>query len=144
MTVVAAFLRIVFLIPIGLMVAIGVAVIVYLAAFGFSRDDIWGGPDHLLPVIVFPAFVIAADIARFALLPFLAGIVLSEVFAIRSMLAWTLFGGAIGVAIPLAAYGTAFAFLPPTAAGLCAGFAYWLIAGHGAGLVRSVSGSVPE
>lgn len=38
-----AFLRILFVIPIGFMVAISVAVAVYLAAFGFREQDLWAG-----------------------------------------------------------------------------------------------------
>lgn len=130
-----AFLRILFLIPIGLMAAIASAVVVYLAAFGFTGNDIWDGPNGEIPVILAPAFILLVEISRFALLPFLVGIVVAEIFALRSAILWSLFGGAIGLGIHLAANSTEFAALPPVAAGLVAGFAYWVIAGHGSGLV---------
>ena len=129
-----AFLRIILLIPLGLMAAIASAVVVYLAAFGFTSNDIWDGPNGEIPVILAPAFVLLVEISRYALLPFLVGIVVAEVFALRSAILWTLFGGAIGLGIHLAAKSTEFAALPPVAAGLVAGFAYWVIAGHGSGL----------
>lgn len=132
-----AFLRIILLIPLGLIAAIASAIFVYLAAFGFTENDIWDGPNGEIPVILAPAFILLVQISRFALLPFLAGIVVAEIFALRSAILWSLFGGAIGLGLHLAANSTEFAALPPVAAGLVAGFAYWLIAGHGSGLAAS-------
>ncbi|BCP51540.1 hypothetical protein K32_01570 [Kaistia sp. 32K] len=129
------FLRIILLIPLGLMAAIASAVVVYLAAFGFTANDIWDGPNGEIPVILAPAFVLLVEISRYALLPFVAGIVVAEIFALRSAIQWTLFGGAIGLGMHLAANSTEFAALPPVAAGLVAGFAYWVFAGHGSGTV---------
>lgn len=139
-----AFLRILFLIPIGLMAAISSAIVVYLAAFGFTGNDIWDGPNGEIPVILAPAFILLIEISRFALLPFLVGIVVAEIFALRSAILWSLFGGAIGLGLFLSANSTEFAALPPVAAGLVAGFAYWLIAGHGSGAVARPTSPAPE
>ncbi|MCX5513034.1 hypothetical protein C3941_01860 [Kaistia algarum] len=138
-----AFLRILFLIPIGFMAAIATAIFVYLAAFGFREQDLWGGPGHFIPIIVEPVMILIAGIAQTAALPFLAGIVLSEILAIRSVIAWMIFGGGIGLGVHLFAFPGNTEFLPPLAAGLAAGFAYWLVAGHGAGVNRPIS-SAPE
>lgn len=138
-----AFLRILFLIPIGFMAAIAAAVAVYLAAFGFREADLWGGPFGDVPVIIAPVMVLVAEIAKGCVLPFLAAILLSEIFAIRSALAWMVFGGALGLGAHLFAFPGNDAYLPPLAAGFVAGFVYWLIAGRGAGLQASTS-SAPE
>ena len=134
-----AFLRILFVIPIGFMAAIAVAIGVYLAAFGFREQDLWAGPDHAVPIVLAPVFVLLAGIVQTAALPFLAGIVLSEIFAVRSFIAWALFGGAIGLGVQLFAFPGNTNFLPPLAAGFAAGFAYWLIAGRGAGFAASIA-----
>ena len=138
-----AFLRILFVIPIGLMAAIAVAVAVYLAAFGFREADLWGGPDGSVPVVIAPVLVLLEALAQGALLPFLAAILLSEIFAVRSFLAWTLFGGALGLGLHLFAFPGNYEVLPPLASGFAAGFAYWLIAGRGAG-VRPSTSPAPE
>ncbi|MCX5495684.1 hypothetical protein OSH11_13295 [Kaistia dalseonensis] len=140
----AAFLRIVFLIPIGLIAAIVTAVVVYLAAFGFGGTDLWGGPENAVPVIMGPVVILLANIARYAPLPFLAAIFLSEVLAIRSLILWMLFGGALGLGLHLFGFPGNYALLPPLAAGFAAGFAYWLIAGRGAGSLRGAISRVPE
>ena len=139
-----AFLRILFLIPIGLMAAITAAIPVYLAAFGFTGNDIWAGPDNNVPVILAPVFVLLVEISRFALLPFLASVVAAEIFAIRSPILWSLFGGAIGLGLQLSAGGAEYSVLPPLAAGLVAGFVYWLCAGHGSGMAPRPTSPAPE
>jgi hypothetical protein len=128
-----AFLRIVLLIPIGLIAAILGAVAIYLGSFGFFETASWVGPGGDVSAILGPVFIVLFDISRFALLPFLGGIVVAEMLGVRSMILWTLFGGAIGLAMHLSAYGTDYSAVPPVAAGLVAGFAYWLIAGRLAG-----------
>lgn len=128
-----AFLRIILLIPIGLIAAMLSAVAIYLGSFGFFETDSWVGPNGDISAIVAPVFIVLFDLSRFALLPFLAGIVVAEMLGVRSMIAWTLFGGAIGLALHVSAYGSDYSALPPIAAGLVAGFAYWLIAGRLAG-----------
>lgn len=129
-----AFLRIVLVIPLGLMAAILAAVAVYLLAFGFSTGDFRSQPGAPVPLAAKPALVLTAVIARGALLPFLVAVALTEIAAIRSMIAWVLFGGALGFALQLVGLPGNLALLPPVAAGFAAGFAYWLVAGRGAGL----------
>lgn len=140
------FLRILFLIPIGLIAAILSATAIYLGSFGFFETDSWVGPGGDISAIIGPVIIVLTDITRFALLPFLVGIVVAEIFALRSAILWSLFGGAIGLGMHLSAHGTDYSPLPPVAAGLVAGFAYWVFAGHGSGTVvrsrqeRAVSG----
>lgn len=93
-----------------------------------------GGPTGDLPIFLAPVIVLLAGIAKTCVLPFLAAIVLSEILRIRSAIAWMLFGGALGLGVQLFAFPGNMQLLPPVAAGLAAGFAYWLIAGRGAGL----------
>jgi hypothetical protein len=128
-----AFLRIILLIPIGLIAAMLSAVAIYLGSFGFFDTDSWVGPGGDISAILGPIFIVLFDLSRFALLPFLAGIVVAEMLGVRSMIAWTLFGGAIGLVLHVSAYGSDYSAVPPIAAGLVAGFAYWLIAGRLAG-----------
>lgn len=135
------FLRILFVIPLGLIAAIIAAIVVYLGSFGFFETDSWVGPGGDITAIIGPVIVVLAGITRFAVLPFLVGIVIAEIFALRSVILWSLFGGAIGFGIFLSANSTEFAVLPPLAAGLVAGFAYWVVAGHGSG---TVARAVPE
>ncbi|SHF71110.1 hypothetical protein SAMN02745157_2813 [Kaistia soli DSM 19436] len=139
-----AFLRIILLIPLGLIAAILTAVAVYLLAFGFKPDDFQFAPDGLPPGALAPAFVLTGVLAQGALLPFLVAIAVAEVFTIRSLIAWVLFGGALGFALQLVGLPGNMAFLPPVAAGFAAGFAYWLVAGRGAGLRERVTFRAPE
>ena len=128
-----AFLRIILVIPIGFMAAIATAVVVYLAAFGFREQDLWGGPGGDMPVIFAPVAVLVSGIAASCVIPFLAAIILAEIFAIRSAIAWMIFCGALGLGVHLFAFPGNDQVLPPLAAGFAAGFAYWLVAGRGAG-----------
>ena len=141
-----AFLRIVLLIPIGLIAAILSAVAIYLGSFGFFETASWVGQDGEITAILGPVIIVLYDLTRFALLPFLGGVVVAEMLGIRSMLAWTLFGGAIGLGMHLSVYGTDYSAVPPVAAGLVAGFAYWLIAGRlaGTGFRETPTSSAPE
>ncbi|WEK51645.1 MAG: hypothetical protein P0Y66_06565 [Candidatus Kaistia colombiensis] len=138
------FLRIILLIPIGLMAAIASATAIYLGSFGFFETDSWVGPGGDISAIIGPVFIVLTDITRFALLPFLAGVLVAEIFALRSAILWSLFGGAIGLGMHLSANGTDYSVLPPVAAGLVAGFAYWVIAGHGSGTVARPISPAPE
>lgn len=135
-----AFLRMLFVIPVGFMAAIAVAIGVYLAAFGFGRADLVAGD---VPVIVAPVLVLLGEIARFAMLPFLVAIAASEIFRWRSMIAWTLFGGGLGLALHLFGFPGNYALLPPLAAGFAGGFTYWLIAGQGAGSEAAPASPAP-
>jgi hypothetical protein len=128
-----AFLRIILLIPIGVTASVLGAVAVYLGSFGFFETESWVGPGGDITAIFGPLVIVLYDITRFAVLPFLGGILVAEMLGLRSMLIWTLFGGAIGLAMHLSAYGSDYSVLPPVAAGLVAGFIYWMIAGHLAG-----------
>jgi hypothetical protein len=133
-----AFLRIILVIPLGLIAAILAATAVYLAAFGFPLSDFSATPEGLPPPVLRPALLLTAVIARTALLPFLVAIAASEIFAFRSLLGWLLFGGLLGFGLQLLGFPPELAapssFLPPTAGGIAGAFAYWLIAGRGAGL----------
>lgn len=141
-----AFLRIILLIPIGLIAAMIGAVAIYLGSFGFFETASWVGPGGDISAILGPVFIVLFDLTRFALLPFLGGIVVAEMLGLRSMLVWTLFGGAIGLGMHLAAYGADYSAVPPVAAGLVAGFAYWLIAGRlaGTGFREAPTSPAPE
>jgi len=128
-----AFLRVFFLIPIAYILAVFAATLVLL--IGSTRS---------VPVTdterVVLTFFGAAVVGGFALLPMLLAIVISEAARWRSIVAWVLFGGALGLAgwlLPLSP--------PPdyhldsyvavyVAAGFAGGFVYWLIAGRQAGL----------
>ncbi len=138
-----AFLRIILVIPLGLIAAILVAVGVYLSAFGFSSAD-FSVTDGLPPGALAPAVVLTGIIAKSALLPFLVAIALAEIFAFRSMLGFVLFGGALGLALQLVGLPGNMNLLPSAAAGLSAGFAYWLVAGRGSGLREGVTSRAPE
>ncbi|HWJ73975.1 MAG TPA: hypothetical protein VNX29_12485 [Kaistia sp.] len=138
------FLRIILIIPLGLMAAILVAVAVYLLAFGFNPDDFQFAPDGMPPGALAPAFVLTGILAEGALLPFLVAIAVAEIFAIRSLIAWVLFGGALGFALQLVGLPGNMEFLPPVAAGFSAGFVYWVVAGRGAGLRERATFRAPE
>ena len=139
-----AFLRIILVIPLGLIAAILAAVCVYLFAFGFASTDFNFAPDGVPPGALAPAVVLTGIIARGALLPFLAAIALAEIFALRGLVAWVLFGGALGLLLQLVGLPGSMELLPPVAAGLSAGFAYWLVAGRGSGLRAAVTSHAPE
>jgi hypothetical protein len=141
-----AFLRIILLIPIGMIAAVLSAVAIYLGSFGFFETESWVGPGGDVTAIFGPVIIVLYDITRFAVLPFLGGVVVAELLGVRSMILWTLFGGAIGLGMHLSAYGTDYSAMPPVAAGLVAGFAYWLIAGRlaGTGLGNAPTSPAPE
>jgi hypothetical protein len=141
-----AFLRIILLIPIGVIVAILSAVAIYLGSFEFVETQSWVGPGGDITAFLGPVIIVLCDITRFAVLPFLGGVVVAEMLGWRSMLAWTLFGGAIGLGMHLSVYGTDYSAVPPVAAGLVAGFAYWLIAGRlaGTGFGAAPTSPAPE
>ncbi|MBZ9937055.1 hypothetical protein LB518_12190 [Mesorhizobium sp. BR1-1-16] len=138
------FLRIILVIPLGLMAAILVAVAVYLLAFGFNADDFQFAPDGMPPGALAPAFVLTGILAQGALVPFLVAIAAAEIFAIRSLIAWVLFGGALGFALQLVGLPGNTEFLPRVAAGFSAGFVYWVVAGRGAGLRERAIFRAPE
>ena len=138
-----AFLRIILVIPLGLIAAILTAVCVYLAAFGFSSAD-FRFAEGVPPGALAPALVLTSVIAKGALLPFLVAIALAEITALRSMLAFVLFGGALGLGLQLVGLPGNMNLLPPVAAGLCAGFVYWLVAGRGSGLSERATSRAPE
>ncbi len=139
-----AFLRIILVIPLGLIAAIVAAVAVYLLSFGFAAADFQASAGGLPPDVLAPALVLTAVIAQGALLPFLVAIALAEILALRSMLGWVLFGGALGFALRLIGLPGDMAFLPPVAAGLSGGFAYSLVAGRGSGLFGRATSPAPE
>jgi hypothetical protein len=132
------FLRILFVIPIGFIAAVVASMAVYLAAFGFRPADLLPPPEGGLAPAFFPAWVLLSEMLRFAMAPFLAGIIAAEWLGLRSMLLWTLFGGAIGLVLHLFGFPGDYQLTAPLAAGFAGGFVYWLIAGRGAGSTEPI------
>jgi hypothetical protein len=127
------FLRLILVIPLGIIGAIVTAIAVYLVAFGFPAKDFSAGAYGGLPPVLVPALVLSGVIARWALLPFLVAIAFAEWRRYRQLTGWVLFGGALGCAIQLFGLPGNDALLAPAAAGFAGGFVYFLIAGRGAG-----------
>jgi hypothetical protein len=132
------FLRIFFVIPIGFMAAVIASMALYLATFGFRPADLLPPPEGGLAPAFLPAWVLLSEMLRYAMAPFLAGIIAAEWLGLRSMLLWTLFGGAIGLALHLFGFPGNYHVAPALAAGFVGGFVYWLIAGRGAGSTEPI------
>ena len=128
-----AFLRVFFLIPIAYILAVFAATLVLL--IGSTRTVPLSDTERAILT-----FFGAAVVGGFALLPMLLAIFVSEAARWRSVIAWVLFGGALGL------IGWLLPLNPPSdyhldsyvavyvAAGFAGGFVYWLIAGRQAGL----------
>jgi hypothetical protein len=128
-----AFLRVFFLIPIAYILAVFAATLVLL--IGSTRSVPVTDTERLVLT-----FFGAAVVGGFALLPMLLAIIVSESARWRSIVAWVLFGGALGLV------GWLLPFNPPpdyhldsyvavyVGSGFAGGFVYWLIAGRQAGL----------
>lgn len=127
------FLRLILVIPLGMIGAIVTAIAIYLLAFGFPASDFQTDAYGALPPALEPALVLSGIIARWALLPFLIAIAASEWIGFRSLTGWVLFGGALGCAMQAIGLPESHEWLAPAAAGFAGGFVYFLIAGRGAG-----------
>ncbi|MPZ40544.1 MAG: hypothetical protein GEU95_21345 [Rhizobiales bacterium] len=136
------------LVPLGYFAAgIAATVVVLVAWWQFADAAVGQQPDSpdfavLSAVIGGPLLLIVMLI--YILLPVSIGILISEAFAIRSWvfhvlngvvatwLGWQFFGGEAGTGTP---------FDQPVvviAAGIAAGFAYWVVAGFSAGFYKPV------
>ncbi len=132
----ADLLRLILLVPLAYIAAVIAAAVVI--AFG-AVDTIYGvGSAGTL----FVAGFLIVYVGGVSFLPALLGVVVTELFAVRSVIAYLLVTGVFGyvahLVLPytgpevlLERRGLAFA-----AAGFVAGFTYWLIAGRRAGLAR--------
>lgn len=137
-------------VSIGFIAAVAASIVVVVAGLGVfaSAQQVVTTPDAtgLLPLVVqtMRGATIAPVLATVVWPGWLIAGVLGEVVAARS-LAVHLIGatviavagviGALPVAGPAHVQATA-------AAGLVAGFVYWLVAGHSAGVIRRTAGSV--
>src|SRR5713101_4233432 len=136
------------LVPLGYFVAVvaGTAVIL-IASWKLGPVAVPSDPDaHAVAVfgVVFAAPVLLVMLLSVMWLPGAIGIVISEAFAIRSWMfhagngavaawiGWSLFGYIDDTRVPLNGP------LAVIAAGLAAGFAYWLVAGWSAGFWKPV------
>lgn len=138
----------VLIVPLGAVVAICVAEAVviashwskFLAALAANPN---AGDDAMLTfVFVAPAFFLALSLAAFLmLLPAAIGVVIAEALAIRSWIYHAANGGIsawVGWSLIDKDYGFYDQPALIIAAGLAAGFAYWLIAGWSAGFWKPV------
>jgi len=108
------------------------------------------------PILTIFILTVSAFVAAFAFVPAAVAILVTETFGLRSVILYAVAGGLIGVfcgytlgliepmprfdlAMPL---GTNFELL--AAAGIAAGFVYWLVAGRSAGLWRGGPPSTPN
>ncbi len=127
-----AFLRVFFLIPIAYVLAVFVATLVLL--IGSTRTVPLSDAERVVLT-----FFGAAVVGGFAFLPMLLAIILSESARWRSVIAWVLFGGALGLIgwlvpfSPSADYHLDSYAAVYVGAGFAGGFVYWLIAGRQAG-----------
>jgi hypothetical protein len=139
------------LVPLGALVATGVAVTVLIVAH-HNALTVLAQADPEAQQYWFWAFVMAGPVllmmaslmAVYVLLPAALGVLVSELFAVRSWIYHTANGGVamwIGWSLMADLRGEYRAFGDPTvliAAGLAGGLAYWLIAGWSAGFWKPV------
>lgn len=110
-----------------------------VATFGLYRG--LEGDAAYAGIFAGTAIVAVLLAAKFALTPFAALVVLSEAFAVRSMLVFAVAGLLIAVAFAWVEIGQQVTFddrrlLIAAAAGIVGGFTYWLIAGRSSGAYR--------
>jgi drug/metabolite transporter (DMT)-like permease len=129
-------LRLIFLVPLGYVAAcIAAALMMAFTLFGYQSDD----PAFVIPFTA-SVFILLFWTGAVAFAPAVLAIVLAEIFAWRSVLYYLLVGGAIALlADQVAETHGRFEFADQRiaiflAAGFVGGFAYWLIAGQGAGV----------
>jgi hypothetical protein len=133
------------LVPLGVVVAsVVAAAFILVAEHNAWRAILDADPDAWIDYVVAlagggPGAVPLVPFVLYSLVPALAGVLIAEGFAIRSWLFHAGNGGiatAIGWTVTLGG-GDRYVFVEPqiaVAAGLAAGFAYWIIAGRSAGL----------
>ena len=142
------------LVPLGVCLAMAVAVLVVcLANWNAFAKMIEADPDAAGDVVI--AVVVVGPIVAFGmaaaagatLLPALIGIAVSELLALRSFL-FHVCNGALASLLGwfamqdfLKSYELYGAPTPVVAGGICAGFAYWLVAGWSAGFWKPVFAS---
>ncbi len=128
-----ALLRLLFLVPLGYVAAVlAAALTITVGAVGGPRPDYPG-------LFVIAAVVNTLYVGAAAFVPSAVAIVLSEVFAWRSVFFFLAVGGAMGLAVHEIAFYVGRAEVYETrqilfpAGGFVGGFVYWLIAGMRAG-----------
>jgi hypothetical protein len=101
-----------------------------------------------MPLLTIFIFTVSAFAATFAFVPAVVAVLIAETFALRSIVFYAVAGGAVGLFC-----GYMLGFVEPmpqfqfdmplrtnfellAAAGIAAGFVYWLVAGRNAGLWR--------
>jgi len=138
------FLRLL-LVPLGVVVAsVVAAAFILVAEHNAWRVMLDADPDAWIDYVVAflgggPGALPLVPFAAYSFVPALAGVLIAEGFAIRSWLFHAANGGistAIGWTLAQG-IGDRYVFVAPqiaVAAGLAAGFAYWIIAGRTAGL----------
>jgi hypothetical protein len=101
-----------------------------------------------MPLLTIFIFTVSAFVATFAFVPAVVAILIAETVALRSVIFYAVAGGAVGLFC-----GYMLGFVEPmpqfqfdmplrtnfellAAAGIAAGFVYWLVAGRNAGLWR--------
>ncbi|MBN8965562.1 MAG: hypothetical protein J0H89_09335 [Rhizobiales bacterium] len=144
-------------VPLGAMVAICVAVLVVIGAYWNRFLDVAvasaaSGDDMTTALFVagpWVAFVISVS-AVAMMLPAALGVLIAEVFAIRSWIfhaangglsAWVGFTTMVQMSRPYDFYSEP---LIVVGAGIAAGFAYWLVAGWSAGFWKPVFAPPPQ
>lgn len=130
-------LRVLFVIPLGFIAAcLAAGIFISVTAYGIDALD----RDAMIWPMIF-GILAAPLIGGFAALPALIAIVLAELLAWRSVLAYLAAGGVAGLSAYLLADNMAGAISDTDAqlsmtAGLVGGLAYWFIAGRSAGGYR--------
>ncbi|SEQ56091.1 hypothetical protein SAMN05216548_105214 [Faunimonas pinastri] len=138
-------LRIVFLLPLGFVVAcLAGAVFLVVAVLHGSVDDVGAYTSEYGGQLLLLTLGLAASIGWLAAVPSLIGALLGEIFAWRSVLFYLVYGGLTGlvselaIRSPEAAAAQVHIFV---GAGCVGGLFYWIVAGStaGAGRVKRVS-----
>ena len=133
------------LVPLGVVVAsVVAAALILVAEHNAWRAILDADPDAWIDYVMAllgggPGAVPLVPFVLYSLVPALAGVLMAEGFAIRS---WIFHAGNGGIATAIGwtvtqGIGDRYVFVEPriaVAAGLAAGFAYWIIAGRTAGL----------
>jgi hypothetical protein len=133
------------LVPLGVVVAsVAAAMFILVAEHNALRAILDADPDAWIDYVVAflgggPGALPLVPFVLYSFVPALAGVLIAEGFAIRS---WIFHAGNGGIATAIGwtltqGIGDRYVFVAPqiaVAAGLAAGFAYWIIAGRTAGL----------
>jgi hypothetical protein len=115
--------------------------------FGAAAPEL--PPPDTWPLLTFFIFSVSAFVAAFSFVPAVVAILVTEAFGLRSVIFYAVAGGLIGLFC-----GYTLGFIEPmpsfrldqplqtnfellAAAGIAAGFVYWLVAGRSAGFRRT-------